>query len=62
MIACVKSEVKWGIEINRFNDHNFSLSLGISTEAWSDTEREVYIFINLIKWTIIIGKFAVEVD
>lgn len=48
-----ESDVGWGVNIETMMDGQWSL--GICLSHWID---ETYLFINLFKWTITIGKIA----
>ena len=47
--------MKFGIKGYKMSKGEYSLCFGISTEIWQG-KREAYIFINLIKWAITIGR------
>ena len=47
----VESEVGWGIKVEEMMEDQWSLGVCIS-HWWEET----YLFINLFKWTISIGK------
>lgn len=49
--------VKFGFDIVKLDKDQYSFGACISSGDWNG-EREFYLYINLIKWTISIGWFA----
>ena len=48
-------KVKWGIKIDKLYKNHWSFGICISHQ-----EEETYLFINLFKWSISIGKLLYD--
>lgn len=49
--------VKFGFNIVKLSEDQYSFGACISSGDWNG-ERECYLYLNLVKWTVSIGWFA----
>lgn len=53
----ISEETRWGIKVEKFMEDQWSF--GVCLSHWWD---ETYVFINLFKWSISIGKVMKELE